>query len=349
MAHAHQLSKRQEVQISQAYKDIAQHFQFYELKSGIEYFPNLHKTKNHSFETFSYYVQNHTLFEIKNFDLLRPFLRSIQEYDKIFKLENRYMLFHSYILLHFIHQHLFLLAVYEEESFKERTFASLKGDRMKNLARHNKYKRDIFRYDTLYKGDKLIHSYISRLYFLHPTAMEMFMNMNTLIPQHQCKELQADTKENKMIKQLLKYYGSTNITSSSVILKSLMLVIASYLKFKMKMKHKNIQNSLEKLFYDFIYPYSDEEYYFPIPTIRNHIFNNVYIKGRLDMQPLFGSSEKGLDNVSDIQKLDWLFEDAAKEFGISLEIPIDGDTHPIRNPLSIYLSNKPIELLQQTR
>ena len=185
----------------------------------------------------------------------------------------------------FIEKYLYMLDLYEKSNYLQKTFTILKGDRTKNLSKYLKY-----------RGHNLAIAYIPKLYYLHPTAMDMnmFMNLQTLIPQSQIRNFKNDTLEVKIMKNLFEYYGSTYISSYKTILKNLIIVISSYLKFKLKMSNKDIFNSLELLFYDFIYEISNEYYDYFSTSIKNHLFSNIYIRGRINMVPIFGNSESVL-------------------------------------------------------
>ena len=343
----HNFSSKEHNQIKQIYKDISEHFQFYELKSEITYPTNYRPSIIVTKQTIDYYHYHHDYLDIKIINRLKPFLNSLRYHDKLFKLDNKLMLFHSYKLISFIEKYTHTLALYEQGDFLKNTFASLRGDSNEYRKKYAMYNNARKKPDNFYVEEIYIKAIISRLYSASPQAMDMFMNFNTLVPQHQIKEFQGNTLEVKIMRKLYEYYGSTNITSHKPILKSIAIVVASFLKFRLKMSHEDISHSLTLLFDDFFYELSDGKYESPITSINNNLFTNTYLRGRINMVPIFGNSKNPLNNDENIQKLNWIFKSAQKEFGISLDIPIKGDLNPFTNPLTIFLSMTPMELLQQ--
>jgi hypothetical protein len=345
----HNFNSKEHNQIKQIYKDIAEHFQFYELKSEITYPTNYRPSIIATKQTLDYYHQHHNYLDIKDLNKLKPFLNSLRHHDKLFKLDDNLMLFHSYKLIGFIEKYTHTLVVYEQGDFLKNTFASLRGDSNEYRKKYAMYNNARKKPDNFLTGEDYIKAVISRFYSACPPAMDMFMNLNTLIPQHQIKEFQNNTLEVNIMKRLYEYYGSTNVTSHQPILKSIAIVVASYLKFKLKMSHNDILHSLDLLFNDYFYELSDGKYESPIKLINNHLFTNTYIKSRINMVPIFGSSQKPLKNDEHIRKLDWVLDSSQKELGVSLETPISRDLNPFENPLTVFLSITPMELLQQTR
>lgn len=322
--------------------------QWYERKSNIKTLkkirPNLCMLK----DTIELYKQNHPkISEIIDFTLTKSFFKSFKEYDIVIMIDGKCFLWHTYKLLHFIYINFETLALYEDGTIFKSTFAVLKGDKAKYKKKKNKHLSESKEPDVSIKGAETLKAYIYKLHINNNEEINALLNNFTLIPIHQYKIIE---KEEDILKNflyaLLKYYGTSNITSDKPILKSIGILLYGYLTQIMKVPtNKAFLTINQNFYYGFLYDLSEGYYEYQL-TDQSRLLKNVYITGRINMTPIFGS-RKTKPDTNKISKLsDTLFSDIKKELNLSIDFPINNKINPLINPLSPFYNLTPLELLQ---
>lgn len=322
--------------------------QWYETKSNIKTLikvrPNLCMLK----DTIELYKQNHPkISEIIDFTLTKSFFKSFKEYDIVIMIDGKCFLWHTYKLLHFIYINFETLALYEDGTIFKSTFATLKGDKAKYKKKKNKHWIESQEFDVSIKGAEVLKAYLYKLHIHNNKAINTLLNNLTIIPIHQYKVIE---KEEDILKNflyaLLKYYGTSNITSDKPILKSIGILLYGYLTQIMKVPTNLAFSTInQNFFYGFLYELTEGYYDYQL-TDQSRLLKNVYITGRINMTPIFGS-RKIEPNKNTIEKLsDTLFNKIKKDLNISIDFPITNKINPLMNPLSPFYNLTPLEFLQ---
>lgn len=323
-------------------------FQLYEIKSNIKTLikvrPDLCMIK----DTIELYKLNHPeISEIIDFSLAKYFFKSFKEYDIVVMIDGKCILWHTYKLLHFIYLYFETLALYEDGTIFKSTFAVLKGDKAKYRKKKNKHWKESQEPDVSVKGAEILKAYIYKLHIYNNKAINTLLNILTLTPIHQFKIIEKEENPLKnFLYALLKYYGTSNVTSDNPILKSIGIVLYGYLTQIMKVPTNQAFLTINiNFFYGFLYEQFDGYYDYQL-TDQSRLLKNVYITGRINMTPIFGS-KKIEPNTNKISKLlDILFNYIKKDLNITIDFPITDKINPLINPLPAFYNLTPMEFLQ---
>jgi len=326
---------------------LKKHMTLYSIKKDIDFIdlirPNITHITN-TINTFMFYRYNKDLLEFLN--NMKPFFEKIRHKDKVMFFDGKNQLFHTYKLLHFIYTYFVAIAKYESGKYKSKTIAHLNGVQSEFLVNAKYHRKHAFRNDTILKKISIMDSFIYRKYFYYKDAANHFINNFTLIPPHQIKDLQDGSIVAIFINKMITNFGTTNIKSTSTILKSLAIVMAHYMTEKMNITKQETIYLLKEFFNYYI---NDDEDYFNIPNTFNELAKNYYIKHRMDLVPIFGSSKSPQESLEKFSDLNWIYDDFEKEFNISFPDGMINDFNPAKMSISIYLNQAPMELLQETQ
>jgi len=323
------------------------HMTLYSIKKNIDFIdltrPNITHITN-TINTFISYRHNKDLLEF--FNHTKPFFEKIRHKDKVIFFDGKTQLFHTYKLLNFIYTYLVAITKYESGKYKTKTIANLNGAQTEFLSNAKYHRKHAFRNDAIFKRVSIMESFIYRKHFYYKDATNHFINTFTLILPKQLKDLQEVNTATIFINKMIDYFGTTNIKSSSTILKSLAIVMAHYMTEKMNISKKDTIDLLKEFFDYYI---NDDEDYYNIPNTFNELAKNYYIKHRMDLVPIFGSSKSPQKSLEKYSDLDWIYDDFEKEFKVSLSADMINDFNPAKTSISIYLNHAPMELLQETQ
>lgn len=270
------------------YWELSNHIHLYKFRTDIIYEDGYRKDNLRITDTLHFFITNHPDFS-EQIKKTRSFFQLIKKYDKLIYLDNQHFLKHSYILLMHIHQYLDLFAFYMDGSFKKNTFASFKGDKTRYGAKHREHDKRAKEIDTLTAGPNNLMSLIYGQLFENHDIADAFINQCTLFPSHQYKDLDEHEYEVQIMKKVIEFFGSSYIGSVRPIYKSLAIILVAYLTWKMDIPNKIAIDAVQTLLDDLFYDVVGERYI--IDGSVNKLLSNVYIYGRLNGLPIFGSSE----------------------------------------------------------
>lgn len=294
-------------------------------------------------QTLELYHEIHPEISLKLLNRAKPFFEKIRQYDTPIRIDNKPLLFHTYILTMHITNYLYLFDYYMDGSFKKNTFAYLKGDKQRYLNKSNEHEKRANDPLAITRRVDELMAFIFKNLAENNEVTEAFINHCTLFPMHQLKDLDKECYEVNLIKQIIEKVSSTNISSTRPIYKSLVIILVRYLTLKMKMPKRDAVDAVQDLLDD-VFDQQDNRY--QIEVSANNLLSNVYIYGRLDGIPIFASNDR--DNYSDevFDTLEKFYLEADSELDINLKM-FDYRTYSVFNDLlSIYNLLTPIEFLQ---
>jgi len=328
--------------------NLSDNIRWYEIKSNIKTLIKVRPDSCMVRDTIELYKLNHPkVSEIIDFYLTKSFFKSFKKYDIVIMIDGKCILWHTYKLLNFIYIYFEALALYEDGSIFKSTFALLKGDKAKYRKKKNKHWNESQEPDVSLKGAEVLKAYIYKLHIHHNEAINILLNNFTLIPIHQYKIIEKEEDTLKIfLYALLKYYGTSNITSNKPILKSIGILLYGYLTRIMKVPtNQSFSTINQNFFYSFLYELSEGYYEYQLSD-QSRLLKNVYITGRINMLPIF-ASRKTEPDTNTISKLsDTLFNDIKNDLNLSIDFPINNKINPLINPLSPFYNLTPLELLQ---
>lgn len=325
------------------YGELSNHVHLYKFRTDIIYEDGYRKDNKRVADTLNFFLTKHPEFS-EQIKASKGFFQSIKKYDKLIYLDHQHFLKHSYILLMHIHQYLHLFQFYMDGSFKKNTFASFRGDKVRYGAKHREHDKRAKEIDALTAGPNNLMSFIYGQLFENHDIADAFINQCTLFPTHQYKDLEGHEYEVQIMKRVIEFFGSSYFGSVRPIYKSLAIILVAYLTWKMNVPHKTAIDAVQTLFDDLFFDAVGERY--TIDGSANKLLSNVYIYGRLDGLPIFGSSDEENQNLEILDALESFNREAKREIGIDMSL-FDYKTYcPLNKLPSVYLSLAPVELLQ---
>ena len=336
--------KQQKTQaLQQIYVKLCQYVHLYKMRTDLIQEKGVKADVVRIRQTLEHYHENHLDIPLELLNLTKPFFEKIRKYDTPIRVDNKPLLFHTYILTMHIVNYLHLFKYYIDGSFKKNTFAYLKGDKKRYIKKSNEHEKRASEPLAITSGADDLMSFIFKNLAENNEVAEAFINQCTLFPIHQIKDLDKEYGDVNTIKSIIKKFSSTNISSMRPIYKSLVIILVGYLTLKMKIPKKDAIQAVQILLDD-LADESDDRY--QIDVSANNLLSNVYIYGRLDGMPIFASNDK--ENYSEE-----VF-DALKQFHIEADAELNIDMRsfdyrtysPYNDLPSVYLLLTPMELLQ---
>lgn len=333
-------SKDQYDYVLNAYKSFTQEVQLYELKSDIKFYPSIKADKLHSSNTVklfdSYTKENDFKFTFIN--KVKNSLHSITKYDKTFRLNGEYYLFHTYKILGFIRESVSAYLLSKDKQFIKSTIANYK-DREKDyyLSEYLDSREQLCKPNNPHKGINLLNAYLYRSLYLHKDFTKYYLSYYAIVGVDNIKLVDNDKLESKIIKNTLKVFQSGKVANKDCA-KSLLSVLYYYIVHIMKI-NKNHALSVVKDLVDKVFGiYSEYR--------GSELLKNVYVKGVIGSHVIY-SFDTRKEHITDDKK------SYLKDIFITNPIishksfPTQSIKPTLDNPLRLYSLLTPSELLQK--
>ena len=289
--------------------------------------------------TIKKYCQYHQDVEEKFYTNIKSTLQKIRKSEKAVKLDNTTIYFHTYRILFWIDLYQKALDFFNSNEYKKFSFA-------KYASKNKKIEDEFFRLQKesldpyFFTGTSRLRMKILQLFLENRDLVDLVLNTQTLIPKLVIKyEALENYNANIMttIQKIFDHFASSYISSEDVILKSLSIVLYSYLTFHMKIKTSYakgiVQEIMQELFnYDF-------------QSISNQ---NIYIAGRLNNLPIFKNSSKN-EIYSEQLKHDFtVFSKYIQRGFTGLDyFDLNPEKYFNENPIKAYFEQYPIEFMDK--
>lgn len=333
-------SKEQYEYVINTYKSFSQEVQLYELKSDIKFYNSIKADKLHSSNTlklFNSYAKENN-FEFTFVNKLKNSLCSISKYDKVFRLDGKYYLFHTYKILGFIREAVSAYLLSKDRQFMKGTIAEYKTrEKDYYLSEYLDNREQLFKPNNQYKGVNLLNAFLYRSLYFHKEFTKYYLSYYAIMGVDNIKLIDNDKLESKIMKNTLKVFQSGQVDKKDCA-KSLLSVLYYYLVHKMRVNKNHALFVVKDLVDNIFGIYSQYK--------GSELLKNIYVKEVIGSHVIY-SFHKTNEYITPKNKsyLKNIF--STHSLINHKNFPIQTIQSTLNNPLQLYSLLTPSELLQK--
>lgn len=341
-------SKEEMLQITNALEHMSKHMIIYKLKSNMIIHKNIHPNeKNLNFTIHEFFKNREDILKIKQAKLnqLINDFKLLRNYDFIFTLDNQYFAFHTIRLLCFIFDALQAYSLSLNKKYLAGTVAqkpTTKANLILSWRYHEKQMNDP---SVLIKKEHTIKYYVYDMLIHEPKLAKYFLGLFSLIPLHQIKMLYKKDDATQLFIAFLSFFSSATLTKNQISL-SLAITLNFYMRF-----HMNLQPKIIEPFIGYIINtcFSNKKDDIKIGYKSSELLKNMHLSDTIGFLPIFSIDTKQAPyyNEDETKTIFALNDQAKKNLKIKLDLPYEYQNTLVKNPLYLYSSRFPSEILEK--
>lgn len=341
-------TEKEILQVKNAWNILSEHMIIYTLKSNMIIHKNIHPNeKNIDLTIHDFFKIRENIFTIKQSKInqLISDFKLLRNNDFIFALDDKHYSFHTMRLLCFIFDALQAYTFSLDKRYLAGTVAkkpTTKTNFILNVKYHENQLNDP---SVLIKTEHTIKYYVYDMLIRKPKLTKYFLGVFSLIPIHQIKMFYEEDEVTQLLVDFLSFFSSATLTKNQIAL-SLAIALNFYMRFRMNLQPKVIEPFIEYVTNTCFSNHKDD---IKLGYKSSELLKNIHLVDTINFIPIFSIATKQEQYYShdETHTLYTFSEEVKKDLNIVLDLPIEYQKNLITNPLYLYSTRFPLEMLEK--
>lgn len=327
---------------------MSEHVITYKLKSHMVIHQNIQPNeKNIDFTIHEFFKTRENILTIKQSKINQVIsdFKLLRNNDFIFALDHKHYAFHTTRLLCFIFDALQAYSFSLDKRYLAGTVAKEPTTKANFIIKWRYHENQVKDPSVIIKTEHTIKHYVYDMLIREPKLTKYFLGVFSLIPIHQIKMLHEEDEVTQLLVAFLSFFSSATLTKNQIAL-SLAIALNFYMRFRMNLQPKVIEPFIG---YVINTCFSNRKDDIKIGYKSSELIKNMHLADTIGFIPIFSIATKQKEYYSndETHTLYTFSEEVKKDLNIVLDLPIEYQKDLITNPLYLYSTRFPLEMLEK--